>query len=94
MSERSTLAGFEPWTESSTSGTARRAPAPEPTPTCAEDTFPRSWPGRIPPARAACLIADSERTISPTARGFVAKLWIAPPPGENGWPSEISAFAW
>ena len=90
---RSTFAGFAPCTESSIRGTTARAPAPVPTPTCAEVTFPRSCPGRIPAARAACLIADSERMISPTARGFVAKLWIGPPPGENGCPSEISALA-
>ena len=49
-------------------------------------TLPRSWLGRIPAARAAFSIADSERIVSLTVFGFVARLWIWPAPGANGCP--------
>ena len=41
----------------------------------------------MPVASEAASIADSERMISETVRGFVARLWICPPPrGAKGWP--------
>ncbi len=70
-----------------------RAPGPD-APTTCEVTLPRSAPTRKPEARAAFSSADSERTISDTARALVRKLCTgAPPFGENGWPiaTKVSA---
>ena len=59
-----------------------------------EETFPRSFATGIPLSREAAFSAASERMISPTVRGFVARLWIWPPPcGVNGWPRKTSASA-
>jgi hypothetical protein len=47
----------------------------------AVEMFPRSCETGIPLAREAALSAASDRTTSPTMRGFVAiEFGIAPPP--------------
>ncbi len=57
-------------------------------------TLPRSCPGLSPDTAAARLIADSERMICDTVFGFVARLWIWPPPlGANGCPTKRSVVA-
>jgi len=57
-------------------------------------TFPRSCPRRMSAARAAFSNATSERIVSLTVLGFVARLWIWPaPPGVNGWPRYSSVWA-
>ena len=69
----------------STSGDTFR-PWPAETTAC-EVTFPRSWPSVSPLAAAARCSAASERMIWLTVFGFVARLWIWPPPEVvNGWP--------
>ena len=75
------------------SGVARAAPAPVAVPTWATETWPRSAPGRMSAAFAACSCAAAELTISEIARGFVPKPLTSTPPGEVGWPSEIRAVA-
>ena len=54
----------------------------------AVEMAPRSFATGMPLARDASFSAASERTISPTMRGFVAMLFgITPPPaGVNGCP--------
>ena len=55
--------------------------------TAAEVTLPRSWPSVSPLAADACRSAASERMIWLTVFGFVARLWIWPPPEVvNGCP--------
>ena len=47
----------------------------------------RSRETGMPLASDAFFSAASERMISPTVRGFVARLWIWPPPsGAKGCP--------
>jgi hypothetical protein len=92
LAARAALPGASSSTATSTSGVAP-ARAGVAVRVCVE-TVPRSCPGRTPAARAARRIAASERTISPTVSGCVARLWTgAPPAGENGWPrySTVSA---
>ena len=48
--------------------------------TAAEVTWPRSWPSVSPLASDALRRAASERMIWLTVFGFVARLWIWPPP--------------
>ena len=80
-------------TVSEISGAARAAPAPVAVPTCAIETWPRNAPEPMPPSSRPAACADAELVICETARGFVPKLEITAPPGETGWPSEISAVA-
>ena len=69
----------------STSGdTVRAWPAET---TAFEVTLPRIWPTVSPLAAAAWCRAASERMIRLTVPGFVARLWIWPPPDVvNGCP--------
>ena len=75
------------------SGAARAAPAPVAVPTCAIETWPRNAPEPMPAFFAASSCAEAELVICETARGFVPKLEMTAPPGETGWPSEMSAVA-
>ena len=62
--------------------------------TAAEVTLPRSWPSVRPLAAEARRSAASERMIWLTVFGFVARLWIWPPPEVvNGWPRYSSVRA-
>ena len=55
--------------------------------TAAEVTWPRSWPSVRPLAARPPRSAASERMIWLTVFGFVARLWIWPPPEVvKGWP--------
>ena len=78
-----TLRGALPLTVISTSGEVRAWP-----PEIGVDDVPAQLRRRaIPLVRGASRSAASERMISLTVRGFVARLWIWPPPcGVNGWP--------
>ena len=83
------LAATLPCTVSEISGAAR-TPAPVAAPTVAIETLPRSAPGCMPAMCAAASWAAAELVICETARGFWPKPCRTTPPGETGWPSEIS----
>src|SRR5262249_31953438 len=87
------LSGFLPVTVREISGVARVAPAPVAVPTWATDTWPRRADGFMSAWFAACSWNAAPETICETARGFVPKPFTSTPPGDVGWPSEISADA-